>query len=293
LGATASVVQNEAFHRALSHLAKLVDGPVRREVFEGLAGAISVGERGSGLIDFYNAATIHLGRMAQQSPEDLGDVASCPLLPRAKGTWLSVGDALALARRGPLTYASSACPAARLVDAKRPVIVTDDSEWVEKFLHNCLALRGRPVDLDDELAYPEFDSELAESNEAKRLCSAVYNIMREAGANLRGCAVAHFRWPGSKIGKSVALTLLRRERPVPIEELGQLGHGLFSRERELVLNADHSVTKEALIAARREPEIAAYLVIKAFALDRESVDDKRDNVHIDATWEMRCRRLGN
>ena len=60
-----------------------------------------------------------------------------------------------------------------------------------------------------------------------------------------------------------------------------------------MLNADHTLIKEALIASQREPEVAAYLVLKAFRLDQEAMSFKHDSERIDAVWSMRCRRLGN
>lgn len=287
-----AVVRNEAFHHALVGLRKLVDGPVREEMLRELASSIEAGKRGRELVALYGAARIHLRRIWTQLPAPMSEIGPSPLLPRADGSWLTIAQCLKLAHEGPLTFARSACPAAKLFDKDKPVLITDDCPEVAGLIAE-LSLRGEARDLDKEVALPDFDSKVAKSMEAKRLCAAVQQVLEETGAKVRACCVAHFRWPGSAIAKRVALTILRRDRPPPLSELGDLGHGFFSRERELVLNADHTLIKEALIASQREPEVAAYLVLKAFRLDQEAMSFKHDSERIDAAWNMRCRRLSN
>jgi hypothetical protein len=287
------VVRNEAYARAIDGLRKLVDGPVREAFFADLAKHIAEGKRGRELVSLYAASLIHLRRMWQRDdlppPET---VARQAFLPRAGGEWLSIGSLWTLSRKEPLRFARSASPAARILDRESPVLVTGESEDIQRLLHE-LSRHGDPIDVDAEVAIPDFDSEVAQSLEARRLCAALESILAATGANVRAVSVGHFRWPGSQIKRLIAVSLRQRERPPKLDELGRLGHGLFSRERELVLNADHSLVKEALIASQREPEIAAYLIIKAFRLSFEDLSYKHDNARISAAWELRCRRLGN
>ena len=300
------VVHNEAFHHALEGLRALVDGPVRTDLLTKVAESIKQGKRGPELAGLYGAAAVHMRRVFRQFPILIPKIGPLPLLPRANGDWMTIAELREHAYKSKLRFARSPSPAARFIDKKHPVLICDDNEEVLTFIKH-LSIKGAPIDIDQEAVLPDFDTKIGESSEAQRLCTAVTSILEAAGANLRSTCLARFRWPGSTIAKQVAITLLRRDRPAAPDEVGALGHGFFSRERELVLNADHSLVKEALIASRREPEIAAYLVVKGFRLDRPGRDErpsqqrqqderafaKHDNARIGAAWELRCRRLGS
>jgi hypothetical protein len=76
-----------------------------------------------------------------------------------------------------------------------------------------------------------------------------------------------------------------------------LGTGLFASRRVVVLNADHPTIRTLATLAQSEPELAAYLAVKAFLLDREASTDPRIDAEVAeqlaiATHDRRLMRVG-
>ena len=81
--------------------------------------------------------------------------------------------------------------------------------------------------------------------------------------------------------------------PTPRAESGELGKGLFSRRRVLVVDADHPTVRNLLGLAVREPELAAYQLVKLFLLAAGSISAADDSQLANVAMiyrETRCPR---
>jgi hypothetical protein len=100
------------------------------------------------------------------------------------------------------------------------------------------------------------------------LREALHALLRTAGAKLADVVLGECSYPGSPIADRVAIT---QETPGALTDLATLDTlrvGLLGRRHALVVHHGHPMTQEALGLASSEPEVAAYLLIKAFRLGR-------------------------
>jgi hypothetical protein len=87
----------------------------------------------------------------------------------------------------------------------------------------------------------------------------------------------------------VAITQRHPGELTPLEDVRTLATSIFSRRRELVLNAGHPALARLVVLAPREPELAAYLAAKLFYLGHE-LDAVTDAELALRAMEARCRR---
>jgi hypothetical protein len=131
------------------------------------------------------------------------------------------------------------------------------------------------------------------------LASAVALLLEDWGAKLGGVHLGHFDYPHSSVSKRVALTQSDLGEATPLEEAGTLGTGMFASRRVVVLNADHSTIRTLITLAQSEPELAAYLAVKAFLLagdvrvgGEKPLDAEIAEQLVIATHDRRLMRVG-
>jgi molecular chaperone HtpG len=140
------------------------------------------------------------------------------------------------------------------------------------------------------------------SDEAQRwqvLASAVALLLDDWGAKLGGVRLGHLDYPHSSVSSRVALTQAEFGEATPLVEAGLLGTGLFASRRVVVLNADHPTIRTLAALAQSEPELAAYLAVKAFLLAGEvqvrgekQLDAEVAEQLVIATHDRRLMRVG-
>ncbi|HWB77691.1 MAG TPA: hypothetical protein VG755_22145, partial [Nannocystaceae bacterium] len=112
-------------------------------------------------------------------------------------------------------------------------------------------------------------------------------LLRIAGAKLADVVLGECSYPGSPIADRLAIT---QETPGALTDLATLDTlrvGLLARRHTLVVHHGHPMTQEALGLAATEPELAAYLLIKAFRLGRgldAALDTKLIEHVVGARW---------
>lgn len=109
----------------------------------------------------------------------------------------------------------------------------------------------------------------SDDHEAARyapLCAATRELFEDRGARLSDVHVMHLAYPGSAIEQRVAISQKKPGALDEVEATRDLGSGLFSRRRALIVNADHPTVAELVPMAHAEPELAAYLLAKLFYL---------------------------
>jgi hypothetical protein len=118
------------------------------------------------------------------------------------------------------------------------------------------------------------------------LRDAVAELLDTAGARLAGIVLAECGYPGSPIADRIAITQADPGLLTGLDDLDSLRVGLFSRRHTLVVHRGHALTREALALAAVEPEVAAYLLVKAFRLGR-GLDAALDTRWIEHVVERR------
>ncbi|EDM78931.1 hypothetical protein PPSIR1_03643 [Plesiocystis pacifica SIR-1] len=131
----------------------------------------------------------------------------------------------------------------------------------------------------------------AEARKWASLANATARILELGGHKVAGCEFGRFADSGSLLDGRVAISQREFGELTAAEDAGTLGSGLFSRRRVLVVDADHPVVRTLLGVAVREPELAAYQLIKLFFLERGAIEAAAD-AELAATAmkvrELRC-----
>ncbi len=121
------------------------------------------------------------------------------------------------------------------------------------------------------------------------LCEAMARLIKTAGWKVREVTVGSLHYPDSPVADRLAISQADFGELTPLAEAGQMASGWLTRGRVLVLSAEHPTLQHLRAVAGREPEMAAYLAIKAFFLHGELglADDAR---LASAAAEARWRR---
>ncbi len=97
--------------------------------------------------------------------------------------------------------------------------------------------------------------------------------MKIIGAKLADIVAGDFAYAESTIADRIAITQVTPGALLDTRELENLAPGLLSRKHVLVVNTTHPSVRSFVALAEREPQVAAYLCIKAFRLGRGLDDD--------------------
>jgi len=132
------------------------------------------------------------------------------------------------------------------------------------------------------------------SEEARRwqmLATGVARLLDDWGAKLSGVQLGHFDYQGSSVRDLPVLTQREFGGPTRVAEAAEIGSGLFASRRVVALNADHPIIRQAAGLAEVEPELAAYLTVKAFFLGGR-LDPELDEQLATLTFDARLERVG-
>ena len=112
-------------------------------------------------------------------------------------------------------------------------------------------------------------------------------LIKAAGWKVREVAVGSLNYPDSPVADRLAISQAEFGELTPLADAGQLASGWLTRGRVLVLSAEHPTLLHLRAVAGREPELAAYLAIKAFFLHGElglAVDARLATSAAEARW---------
>lgn len=283
------VVRNAAFEDALATVLRIADGPLRDAVIHGVRAHL---DRGAAkLAPWILALRFHLDRALALSRKLPDQLAACVVGRRASGPELTLGELATAGRKGALLVAAGDSPAARHLDAAgKPVLVVDPE--LECMLDLCrrLAKDSEVIDVDARWVLPRLVAPDEEPAGFEALRAAMSAMLAATGHKVSALRLASFSWPGSKIRARVGVTLDRLDRPEEVDEIGDLHTGLLRRKRPIVINGDHELVVEALELAQSEPELAAFMVLKATRLEAGPIGLGVDGPWSQICWERRCLR---
>jgi hypothetical protein len=105
---------------------------------------------------------------------------------------------------------------------------------------------------------------LRDDEDWSALARAVAELLRGAGFKVSAVTAGHLDYPGSTVADRAAISQREPGEVTPVAEAASLVSGWFSGGRALVLNADDRALGRLRRLAAREPEVAAFLAVKAF-----------------------------
>jgi hypothetical protein len=167
-----------------------------------------------------------------------------------------------------LVWLPDECTCGRLLVEQLAPAVVEVGQW-------CTALP--PRDTDEAVRW-------------QVLASAVAKLLDDWGARLAGVRLGHLAFDGSSVGDRVAITQAEYGEATRLADAAQLGTGLLASRRVVVLNADHPTIRTIAALAQTEPELGAYLAVKAFFLG-ERLDPETDEKLACLTHDSRQQRV--
>lgn len=132
----------------------------------------------------------------------------------------------------------------------------------------------------------------AEAESWRPLCEALTLLLKGESRRwkVREVVVGRFDYPESPVLGRVAITQGRLGELTPFAEIDVMASGWLTSGRVLVLSAEHATLQDLRAVARSEPELAAYLALKAFFLHGElspEVDGQLASAAAEGRWRRR------
>jgi hypothetical protein len=307
------VIKDGHFGKVVSRLRELARGELRNKVLTELDAAVregwsfDEGPQSQRLHLLYEAAAWHLADNKNQTRAQAR--LACARSPSGRiWTWNQLRDE---APEG-VWFASAQTPLSDAVEALGRVVLCSYGGVYEHthtiFVHSvvrallqCLKLVANSSDdglwVGKEWFMP-LEPEPGEVRQWASLVSAAERLLDDTGHKIAKVAFGRFAASGSLLGGRAAISQRERGEATPRADAGELskgglGKGLFSRRRTLVVDADHPTVRNLLGLAVREPELAAYQLVKLFMLGSGSIDAATDSQLANAAMnyrEARCPR---
>ena len=283
------VVREAGFERLMAQVQELIATELCAEVFARLArelGTLEVGATREAIAEhryLWRAATHHLAAK-HPLPESVGK--DPPIFVSPSGATIGLAE-LRKPKRRRVFVAHAGSPVSALLEGEGATVV-----WLPERTMSGLALLEQVAPKVEWVsrwctAMPARDPE--EATRWRTLSTHVAALLEGWGAKLGGVALGHLDYAHSAVADRVAITQAEFGELTPVEDAGELGTRLFSSRRIVVLNADHPTIKTLGELAMREPEMAAYLAVKAFFLGNR-LDAEVDETLVGLTHERRARR---
>jgi len=224
----------------------------------------------------YRAAARHVDR---------GDAAwmKPALVPMLGGRPASLAEL----RGGALWRATRMSPVVeKLLADRQRVIACEAGDGVEAFVRVGLGVTPQATrGLCTALAIP------AEAQAGwVPLREALAALIKAGGWKVREVVVGSLDYVDSAVRGRPAISQAKFGELTPLADIGQMASGWLTTGRVLVLAAEHPTLQHLCVVARREPELAAYLALKAFFLHGE-VGSASDAKLATTAAEARWRRM--
>ena len=275
-----NIIHDAGYERVMGQVRQLVAGPLCDRAVAMLGERLE--DEGPRAVALVRAVCRHavMGHLARHPNAVLARSPGGADLTVARLRGSHEGDRVLLARqRMHLTDA--------LERARHTVLLDRVPAATPELLAALLPSGTTHVAVDELYCLPRFED--SEDPGAAGLAEAVRRLLREDGAKVGDIAFGRFDYAGSRIGERIAIAQAELGEPTPLTDATQLGRGLFSRARSLAINASHPGVAPLLRLAPREPEFAAYVLVKQFLLGT-ALDAEQDTRLLRAGLERRWRR---
>ncbi len=300
------VIKDGHFAKVVARLRELARGQLRDKVFAELDQVVRAGwpsdegPEAEQLQMLYEAAAWHLGD-AEGFSRGQGKLACARSPSGGIWTWAE------LRKRGEdgVWFASWRSPLSDAVEALDLAVVASYGgvyeHTHETMIHSvmrpllrCLRLAAgvpeRGCWLGKEWFMP-LAPEPSETRQWVSLANMTQRLLDDTDHKIAKVAFGRFGPSGSLLDGRPAISQREFGEATLRSEAGELGKGLFSRRRTLVVDADHPTVRNLLGLAVREPELAAYQLAKLVFLAKGSISAADDSQLADRAMgyrETRC-----
>ncbi len=171
----------------------------------------------------------------------------------------------------------------RLVAEGQRVIACAGDDEVEALVN--AGVGERPVGIEGLCTAVAIDAAAVAGWAALR--EAMARLIKAAGWKVREVAVGSLNYADSVVADRLAISQASFGEVTPVAEVGLMVSGWLTSARVLVLSAEHPTLLHLRAVAEREPELAAYLAIKAFFLHGElglATDARLATAAAEARW---------
>lgn len=282
-----NVIRDDNFAKAMAIVGRLA----RTRLVEELSSACeraALERRTDTEAEFLRARLLNVIQQAATGGAKLEvEVFDRPIVPTVGGEPISLAELRRQIKRS--WHAPGPSPVTDLLGSRGDLVVQFPPTSILAALINAHCERA-PVDVGTVcVALPVSPSERASFS---RLRASIIAVLSGLDIKVGDIELGHLAYPDSPVAKLVAITQASFGELTPLTEIGELGGGWFRSRRTVVLNADHPTVADLLEVAAREPELAAYLVLKLFFL-RIKLDPQLDSQLASLAAEVRWQRSTN
>ena len=160
-----------------------------------------------------------------------------------------------------------------------------------RLLHALLGVRSQAARTAQETYVVNKPLEPGEQGGFKPLEASVARLLDGVGARHSGVSTRHLDIPGNGIRNAVAISVDDPDGAALVEDVRDLGRGLFGKRRHLVLNADNAQVGWQRLLCATEPELAAYNLVRLFYLWDGELERNLDDKLLRNATEQRWQRL--
>ena len=278
------VVKDRSYKKAIKIVDRLVTEDLRVKLFEAIDARVRAGKL-EAIEPLYQLVRHHF-RQGDKIPSAANDFA---LLPSVSNKPLTVSALLKARDDKKLTTALTQTALTDVMEAEGFAVVARSSAGSD--LATALSPQGLPH-LEGVYCTTLPVTDPTRRATWKPLHFATKALLEAHSPRLSELSLAHFTYPRSEIVKLVAITLAEPEpgKLSRVDEVLNVKSSVFSKKRSLVVNADHPTVIELEKLAEREPEFAAYTLVKLFFLNI-TLDPELDARLGEISAERRCKRL--
>jgi molecular chaperone HtpG len=290
------VIREAGFERLMVRVHALIAGELCEQVFVELDAAVrehADDEQHRTWLEYLWRAALHHVRAEHERPRE-------HVWFRTPSGVLLTEAAVRKPRQGAVIVAQHGGPLCEALERAGEVVVWLP-EWSVRGRALLDVIAPRTVELDEWCtALPARNSE--EAVRWQVLIRAVALLLEDWGAKIGAVQLGHLDYPDSRVSDRIAITQAEFGEATPLADVGALGTGMFASRRVVVLNADHPTIRTLATLAQGEPELAAYLAVKALLLSLPAVGrDAGTSTRLDAevaeqlaiaTHDRRLMRVG-
>ena len=276
------VVQEEHFHKAMAIVRGLADQQLPERLFSLLEEHVARG---------VNEDLLY-GMVCQAVDRDPGlpkRMAERKVLCDARGRPVELGAARRAGKSKKLYYDTAASPLMQALDEAGLLVLRAGADsWAARLLQR---LSPSPVHrANDVFCLPVAPDAAHEVARYRPLEKAVRRLAEAHSGHATDLPFAHFAYDGSCIAHRVAIVQRQVGAVTRLDEIGTLAGSVFSKQRALVVNLDHPTVAHLVALASREPELAAYALLKLFYL-RGELSTELDGQLMAQAHGLRSRRV--
>ncbi|PRP95157.1 sacsin N-terminal ATP-binding-like domain-containing protein [Enhygromyxa salina] len=278
------VIRDARFNRLMTAVQELIAGELCAQVYAKLDVAIRDATSESSALEYLWAAA----RLHEQATHAVPEPDHAALFRSPSGAMIG-WKALRKPKRRAVILARALSPLTERLEGEGATVVLLAKDCVcGAALLEAIAPRVAKIE-DYCTALPPRSSD--EAVRWQVLASQVARLLEAWGAKLGGVRLGHLDYPDSAVRDRVAITQSEFGEVTPTSDTAELGTGLLASRRVVVLNADHPSIRTIAGLAQSEPELAAYLAVKAFFLGTR-LDAKIDEALAVLTHDHRLLRRG-